>query len=55
MQRLFEACLSRGYDVIEGVVLGENTSMLRFCERLGFTIRMNPDDLAERIARRQLR
>jgi len=29
--------------------------MLRFCERLGFTIRMNPDDPAERIARRALR
>jgi acetyltransferase len=54
MLRLFDACRVRGYDVIEGIVLGENVSMLRFCERLGFTIRMNPDDPAERIARRSL-
>jgi acetyltransferase len=55
MLRLIDACGARGYDVIEGIVLGENVSMLRFCERLGFTITMNPDDPAERIARRALR
>ncbi len=54
MLRMFDACRTRGYDVIEGIVLGENVSMLRFCERLGFTIRINPDDPAERIARRSL-
>jgi acetyltransferase len=54
MLRMFDACRTRGYDVIEGVVLGENVSMLRFCERLGFTIKVNPDDPAERIARRTL-
>jgi hypothetical protein len=26
--------------------------MLRFCEKLGFTITVNPDDPAERIVRR---
>ena len=54
MLRMFDACRTRGYHVIEGIVLGENVSMLRFCERLGFTIRINPDDPAERIARRRL-
>jgi acetyltransferase len=54
MLRMFDACRTRGYDVIEGVVLGENVSMLRFCERLGFTIKVNPDDPAERIARKTL-
>jgi acetyltransferase len=54
MLRMFDACRTRGYTVIEGIILGENVSMLRFCERLGFTIRLNPDDPAERIARRSL-
>jgi acetyltransferase len=54
MLRMFDACRTRGYDVIEGIILGENVSMLRFCERLGFTIKVNPDDPAERIARRTL-
>jgi acetyltransferase len=51
MLRLLEAGRVRGYSVIEGIILGENVSMLRFCERLGFTITLNPDDPAERIAR----
>ncbi|HYF61079.1 MAG TPA: bifunctional acetate--CoA ligase family protein/GNAT family N-acetyltransferase [Burkholderiaceae bacterium] len=54
MQRMFEAARARGYSIVEGVILGENVSMLRFCERLGFTIRSNPDDPAERIARRKV-
>jgi acetyltransferase len=51
MTRLLEAGRVRGYSVIEGIILGENVSMLRFCERLGFKITLNPDDPAERIAR----
>jgi hypothetical protein len=54
MLRMFDACRTRGYTGIEGVVLAENGSMLRFCERLGFTIAANPDDPAERIVRRTL-
>jgi acetyltransferase len=54
MLRMFDACRVRGYEVIEGIVLGENVSMLRFCERLGFNIKVNPDDPAERIARKSL-
>lgn len=52
MHRLFAAAPSRGYRILEGIVLAENVSMLRFCERLGFTLRINPDDPGERIARR---
>ena len=54
MLRLFNAARARGYTAIEGVVLGENISMQRFCERLGFSLRLNPDDPAERLARRTL-
>lgn len=54
MQRLFGAGRARGYSVIEGVILGENVSMLRFCERLGFSVMLNPDDPAERIVRKTL-
>jgi len=54
MLRLFDACRMRGYTTIEGIVLGENVSMLRFCEQLGFTITVNPDDPAERIVRRTI-
>ena len=54
MLRLFDACRARGYRVVEGVVLGSNLSMLRFCERLGFTIRQSTEDPGERIARLRL-
>lgn len=54
MLRLFDAGRARGYAIIEGIVLGENVSMLRFCERLGFRITLNPDDPAERLARKAL-
>jgi acetyltransferase len=55
MLRLLDAARTRGYRTVEGVVLAENATMLRFCERLGFTIRPDPDDPAERIARIDLR
>jgi acetyltransferase len=54
MLRLLAAGKARGYRVIEGIVLAENLSMLRFCEDLGFAIGANPDDPAERIARLSL-
>jgi acetyltransferase len=54
MQRLFDAARDRGYREMEGVVLRENPRMLRFCEAMGFTITSNPDDPAERVARRVL-
>ena len=54
MTRLFAAARSRGYREIEGAVLRENPRMIKFCEALGFAIIPNPDDPAERIARRVL-
>jgi acetyltransferase len=54
MHRLFAAARQRGYRVIEGVVLRENPRMLKFCEAMGFEIVVNPDDPAEKIARREL-
>jgi acetyltransferase len=54
MLRLFDASRARGYRIVEGIVLAENLPMLRFCERLGFTSRVNPDDPGERIVRRTL-
>jgi acetyltransferase len=54
MQRLFDAARSRGYREMEGIILRENPRMLRFCEAMGFTITTNPDDPAERVARRVL-
>ena len=54
MERLIEAARSRGYRTLEGRVLGTNVPMLQFCERLGFSIAFDPDDMAERIVRRSL-
>ena len=54
MERLIEAARSRGYRTLEGRVLGTNVPMLQFCERLGFSVAFDPDDMAERIVRRSL-
>lgn len=54
MTRLFDAARMRGYDTIEGVVLGENVAMQTFCRQLGFTLSINPEDASERLARRSL-
>lgn len=54
MERLIEAARSRGYRTLEGRVLGTNVPMLQFCERLGFSIAFDPEDMAERIVRRSL-
>jgi acetyltransferase len=54
MQRLFDAARLRGYREMEGAVLRENPRMLKFCEAMGFVISTNPDDPAERVARRVL-
>lgn len=54
MERLFVAAHARGYREMEGVVLRENTRMLKFCESLGFALAPNPDDPGERIAVRSL-
>lgn len=54
MARLFDAARERGYRVLEGMVLAENRSMLRFCQQLGFEITVNAQDPAERIVRKTL-
>jgi acetyltransferase len=54
MERLIEAARSRGYRTLEGRVLGTNVPMLQFCERLGFSVAFDPEDMAERIVRRSL-
>lgn len=54
MHRLIEAARQRGYREMEGIVLRENPRMLKFCESLGFTIKPNPDDSAERMAIKSL-
>jgi acetyltransferase len=54
MYRLIEAARQRGYRTMEGAVLRENPRMLKFCEAMGFTIERNPDDPAEKIAKRSL-
>ena len=54
MLRLIAAARSRGYRMLEGIVLAENQSMLRFCAKLGFKVSVNPDDGAERLARMDL-
>lgn len=50
MTRLMVAARARGYRKLEGVVLAENSSMLRFCSKLGFTLSAQPDDPTERLA-----
>jgi len=54
MLRLIAAARSRGYRMLEGIVLAENQSMLKFCAKLGFKVSINPEDSAERLARMDL-
>jgi acetyltransferase len=44
MQTLIEFARSEGLDTIEGQVLHENTTMLRMCAELGFTIASDPNE-----------
>ena len=54
MLRLIAAARSRGYRMLEGIVLAQNQSMLKFCAKLGFKVSVNPEDSAERLARMDL-
>jgi acetyltransferase len=54
MRELMEVARSRGLDVIEGEVLGDNHNMLSLMERLEFGIRTDPDDSSLRRVRKQL-
>ena len=44
MQRIIAYARSAGLKRITGEVLSENTTMLRMCEGLGFTLRPDPHD-----------
>jgi acetyltransferase len=44
MNRVIDICRSQGIRRIHGDVLRENTRMLKFCEKLGFTSKADPDD-----------
>ena len=44
MQMIIEYARSEGLRVIEGQVLAENTTMLRMCSELGFTIANDPNE-----------
>jgi acetyltransferase len=44
MQAILDYARARGTTRVVGSVLRENTSMLRLCTELGFTIRPDPDD-----------
>ncbi len=44
MQLLMEYARAEGIRTIEGQVLSENSTMLKMCKELGFTIAHDPDD-----------
>lgn len=49
MQELIEWARSDGLQRIEGQVLGVNTTMLKMCRELGFSVRNDPEDQELRI------
>lgn len=44
MQHLIAYAKAEGLEKLHGVVLAENTTMLRMCDKLGFTVESSPDD-----------
>jgi acetyltransferase len=44
MQTLIEYARAEGIRTVQGEVLAENTTMLRMCAELGFSISDNPDE-----------
>ena len=51
MSHLIAYARAEGLERLEGSVLAENEAMLRFCQKLGFSIHDDPDDAGVRIAR----
>jgi acetyltransferase len=52
MQALMEAARARGFQIMEGEVLGSNQGMLALVRDLGFSVRTSPDDPAvKRVSR----
>lgn len=54
LQTALEAAAEAGYQRVIGYVAARNIAMLRLAERLGFTVRFDPDDPAQRIAEIEL-
>lgn len=54
MVALMDAARARGLKVIEGVVLNNNTSMLKLVRRLGFSVEVNADDNSIKTIRKAL-
>lgn len=46
MRSLVDLARQRGVAKLTGIVLTENTNMLKFCRDLGFSIRHDPNDAA---------
>jgi acetyltransferase len=44
MQALIDHARSRGYETMEGLVLRDNRTLLRFVRALGFELRLLPDE-----------
>jgi len=51
MTRLIDEAKRRGMREMEGFVLSENQPMLRLAKRLGFGIKVDPDDATVRVCR----
>jgi len=54
MEKLMEVARTRGMDTIHGEVLAANSHMLGLMQRLGFEIRMSPDETDIKLVRRSL-
>ena len=54
MEKLMEVARARGMDTIHGEVLAANSHMLGLMQRLGFEIRMSPDETDIKLVRRSL-
>lgn len=54
MQRLMNIAHDRGIEIMEGEVLSNNNKMLRLCEKLGFRIVHDPEDMEVVHVRRHL-
>ena len=54
MEALIRSARDRGLESMEGLVLSNNTTMLRFARALGFEVRPVPDDLTTKLIVKKL-
>ena len=52
MHRVLDLAARRGLAEVHGVVLRENTRMLKMCREMGFAIKAHPSDPATMVVRR---